>query len=882
MATVNIDGRTVELSDDQNLLHGCLSNGIDVPYFCWHPELGAVGACRLCAVTQYANDDDKVGRVVMSCMTPAKGVARISVKDANATGFRKQVVEWLMTNHPHDCPVCDAGGACHLQDMTVMTGHNMRKTKAAKRTYRNQNLGPLVHHEMNRCIQCYRCVRFYRDYAGGTDLGAFASKNHVFFGRHEEGTLESEFAGNLVEVCPTGVFTDKTMREHYTRKWDLQSAPSICSGCSMGCNITPGERYGTLRGVGNRYHHEINGYFICDRGRFGYEYVNSEDRPRELQSREGDVNRDGVIARLSQAVREGRAIGIGSPRASLETNGALALLVGKDKFFHGLNAADGDRLHRAVGHLRASGVVMATVQEVEGADAAFVLGENANDTAPRLALALRQAAMGKPRDVAIKSGIPAWHDVALRTAMTDQKGSLYLATPSATRLDDVAAGSFHAAPADLARLGFAVAHLIDPEAPSVLLTDAWAGAAQKIADALLAAERPVVIGGVSLGSNALIDAAANVAMALKKRGKNVGLFMVMGEANSVGVALLGGHPLEDAVAAVRSGAIDTVVVVENDLYRRLSSDEAAVLLSAREVIVLDHLKTPTIDGATVRVPVSAFFEDTGTVVNHEGRAQRFFEVYVPKNGMVGSWHWLAAARGASPQFDHVQAEVVAAFPVLAPIVGAAPHADFRIEGMKIARQSHRFSGRTAMNAAQNVSEPKPPQDIDSPYAFSMEGARGTTAKGLAAVIWAPSWNSNQAVARFQSGIGGPLKGSPLGEHLFAMADSVPAYHPAEVHAFMADNTRLTAVPLHHVFGSDETSAKAKHLATLGTSPYIGIAKRDAERRGLATGASARLRCGTLEFTLPVRVMPSLPDGVAGVPVLAGVPRIAAGSWVEVA
>ncbi|ETC97930.1 2Fe-2S iron-sulfur cluster-binding protein, partial [Asaia sp. SF2.1] len=206
MAKIVIDGREVEARSDVNLLQACLEAGEDLPYFCWHPELGSVGACRQCAVKQYANADDTRGRIVMACMTPVTEGAIISVEDPEAKEFRGEVVEWLMTNHPHDCPVCEEGGECHLQDMTVMTGHRERRYRFDKRTHNNQELGPFVKHEMNRCIACYRCVRFYRDYAGGQDLGVFASHNNVYFGRHESGTLESPFSGNLIEVCPTGVF----------------------------------------------------------------------------------------------------------------------------------------------------------------------------------------------------------------------------------------------------------------------------------------------------------------------------------------------------------------------------------------------------------------------------------------------------------------------------------------------------------------------------------------------------------------------------------------------------------------------------------------------------------------------------------------------------
>ena len=250
MGTIYIDGKPYQADPEQNLLHACLSLGFDLPYFCWHAALGSVGACRQCAVKEFKDEKD------------TQGQNRDGVHDARPKrrrGFpftiRKLPLsarpssKGMMLNHPHDCPVCDVGGECHLQDMTVMTGHDYRRTRFEKRTFRNQYLGPFVYHEMNRCIQCYRCVRFYREYAGGNDLNVFGIKNAVYFGRNEDGVLENEFAGNLVEVCPTGVFTDATLRRHYTRKWDLTMAPSICVHCSAGCNITIGERYGLLRRV---------------------------------------------------------------------------------------------------------------------------------------------------------------------------------------------------------------------------------------------------------------------------------------------------------------------------------------------------------------------------------------------------------------------------------------------------------------------------------------------------------------------------------------------------------------------------------------------------------------------------------------------------------
>ena len=217
LTTIYIDKISREVPMDRNVLEVCLSLGLDLPYFCWHPAMGSVGACRQCAVKVFYTEKDTKGRLVMSCMTPVVKDMRVSIEDPEAREFRAGIIQGLMQSHPHDCPVCDEGGECHLQDMTVMTGHDYRSYSFPKRTFDNQYLGPFVNHEMNRCIQCYRCVRFYREYAGGKDFDVFGIRNTVYFGRQKNGVLENVFAGNLVEVCPTGVFTDKTLKHHYTR-----------------------------------------------------------------------------------------------------------------------------------------------------------------------------------------------------------------------------------------------------------------------------------------------------------------------------------------------------------------------------------------------------------------------------------------------------------------------------------------------------------------------------------------------------------------------------------------------------------------------------------------------------------------------------------------
>ena len=579
MARIEIDGQPYDVQDGSNLLSACLSLGLDLPYFCWHPALGSAGACRQCAVIQYKDAEDKCGRLVMACMTPVADAMRISIAAEQARQFRSDNIELLMTNHPHDCPVCEEGGECHLQDMTVMTGHTFRRYRGLKRTHNNQNLGPFINHEMNRCIACYRCVRFYDDYAGGKDLQVFGIHNNVYFGRFEDGTLESEFSGNLVEVCPTGVFTDKTFSAHYARKWDLQTAPSVCVHCGLGCNIAPGERYGELRRVINRYNGEVNGYFLCDRGRFGYGFVNSPERIRKpLLNDYSDITVDAAESHFRQLLKADKpAIGIGSPRASLEANFALRTLVGEENFFLGLEDTEHTLLNAIVELMHNGGIHSPSLREVEQADAVLILGEDVTHSAPRLALSLRQAARNASFDLARTLHILPWQDAAVRALEKQAQSPVFIASICATRLDDVATNTYRGSPEDIARLGFAIAHCLDESAPApAALGDAEQSLASTIADSLKQAKRPLIVSGTSCASLAVIQAAYNVAKALPSKDKQ--LTFTVPECNSLGLAIMGGRRLQQAFERVGNGLADSVIILENDLYRRAPGQDVDMFL----------------------------------------------------------------------------------------------------------------------------------------------------------------------------------------------------------------------------------------------------------------------------------------------------------------
>ena len=923
MATVYIDNHPFEVDDKQNMLAVALSLGFNLPYFCFHPALGSVGACRQCAVKQFRDEQDTRGKLVMACMTPAKNGTRISVEDPDARAFRASVVEWLMLNHPHDCPVCDEGGECHLQDMTVMTGHDYRRYRGLKRTYRNQYLGPFVNHEFNRCIQCYRCVRFYRDYADGRDFNAFALRDIVFFGRAAEGVLESEFSGNLVEVCPTGVFTDATFKHHYTRKWDLQTAPSVCVNCSLGCNTIPGERYGQLRRIRARYNGQVNGYFLCDRGRYGYEFVNDESRIRNViltdKAERGNLralldavkpggafaqdaagiaspsfprlrdplaktdrilpaqamSREQALIEVHTMIAESKGIiGIGSPRASLESNFALRTLVGAEHFYLGLSENDNRLLPKMISLLQNGPARSPSLKDVESADAVLVLGEDVTNVAPMLALALRQSVRCQPKAIADQLGIAEWDDKAVREAEQDKKGPLFLATPSATKLEDVATAAYHAAPDDIARLGFAIAHELAPVAPQVDGLSAEATAlARRAAEALRGAKRPLIIAGPSMASEAIVDAAANVVHALSASGHPADLSFTFPEANSLGLALIGGRPLQDAFRAVEDGAADTAIILENDLFRRADAGAVNRFLDAcKHLLVLDYLVNPTVAKAEAVLPAATFAEADGTFVNNEGRVQRLYQIFVPQGHIQASWRWLDElinlSRGTEPwsNLDGIVRAMTDELPILKPLLDVAPPADFRIAGQKIAREPARYSGRTAMFAHISVHEPQPPEDPDSPLAFSMEGFQGEPPPALIPRFWAPGWNSVQAINKFQIEVAGPLRGGDPGRRLLEPGQAPQLFYSKVPEPFQRRSGEWLVVPLYHIFGSEELSSYSRGIAELSPHPYVALNPEDARRLSLADGKSIRLDIDSHLYQVAVRLAPELPEGVAGLPV----------------
>jgi len=620
MPKLIIDDQEIEVPEGTKVIDAAEKLGIVIPRFCFHPALGAVGACRVCAV-KFMQGPFK--GVQMSCMIDAKDGMVVSTTDEEAVDFRKHVIEWLMMNHPHDCPVCDEGGHCLLQDMTISGGHGIRRFQGKKRTHVDQYLGPLIQHEMNRCIQCYRCSRFYQEFAGYRDLGVMQIGSHVYFGRYKSGTLESPFAGNLADICPTGVYTDKPSR-FKGRRWDYERSPSVCINCSLGCHTVVSVRYRQIVRQEAKFSKAVNGHFICDRGRYGFYYAGQDERPRYpmINGKETSWKNSlqAAFDKLDLISRESGPAAVacvGSVRSSLETQAALKRLCRTKGWQGPVYGMDPDiemKVKTAVSELDADLTV--SLRDLENADYILAVGVDPVNEAPMLGMAMRQAqrkgakvALVDPRPVGLPfdfSHLPVtsdamglWLNLLLKNMV--ESGTAEASGPKASKNSD--------------------------RTVSVDLTRLWnLDQMEAVEKDLGQSLRPVIVCGTEIVPKTVPGLAADCARHLKFMKKLSGLFYLFAGANAFGAALLSDHEtsFEKIITEIESKAIRALVLVESDPYMnfpdRIRLEQALERLDV--LIVMDYLDSPGVRAADVFLPTMTLYEAGGFFINQEGRAQK--------------------------------------------------------------------------------------------------------------------------------------------------------------------------------------------------------------------------------------------------------------------
>src|ERR1044071_1964316 len=319
LVNLTIDGVPVAVAPGTLVIEAAKQAGVLVPHYCYHPGLPVAGVCRMCLV-----EIERAPKLQIACATTVTEGVVVKTQTAPAKDARQSVLEFLLINHPLDCPICDQAGECELQDFVFQEGQaRTRYAEFAKRFNPVEDFGPDVLYVPNRCILCTRCVRFMEDVAKEPVLNVSERGDRAFIGIHPEARLDHPWAGNVVDLCPVGSLLSKDFL-HKARAWELDKTASICTGCSQGCNVTLDLRDQTVVRVRPRSNLEVNRYFICDHGRANYRWMNRGDRVEAPLVRAGGelvaTDWDTALDRVRGVVRgaNGRAVTIASPLASTE------------------------------------------------------------------------------------------------------------------------------------------------------------------------------------------------------------------------------------------------------------------------------------------------------------------------------------------------------------------------------------------------------------------------------------------------------------------------------------------------------------------------------------------------------------------------------------
>src|SRR6195952_3509303 len=300
--TFEIDGREVSAPEGSMLVDGAKYGDVEIPVFCYEPKLGApVGACRMCLV-----EIEGIPKLQTACSTAVKDGMSVVTRSDRVKQAQNAIVEFLLVNHPLDCPVCDKGGECPLQDITFGWGAGRSRFIEPKRHFRKPlELSPLVAIDRERCILCYRCVRFSQEIAEDFQLVFLERADHTYVGTHDGRPYVGPFSGNIVELCPVGALTSTAYRFR-ARPWDIENAGSVCTLCPSQCNVSFTVRDDTkvLR-VNVRDNEEVDDGWLCDKGRFGYQIVNAEERITQPMVRDGGELRPVSWARALDEARKG-------------------------------------------------------------------------------------------------------------------------------------------------------------------------------------------------------------------------------------------------------------------------------------------------------------------------------------------------------------------------------------------------------------------------------------------------------------------------------------------------------------------------------------------------------------------------------------------------
>ncbi|WP_275096941.1 NADH-quinone oxidoreductase subunit NuoG [Sedimenticola hydrogenitrophicus] len=632
--TIEIDGKAIQAKPGQMLIEVTDANGIDIPRFCYHKKLSVAANCRMCLV-----EVERAPKPLPACATPVNDGMKVFTHSPIALAAQKGTMEFLLINHPLDCPICDQGGECELQDVSMGYGGDISRFVEGKRIVKDKNIGPLIATDLTRCIHCTRCVRFGAEIAGIRELGATGRGEHMTIGTFVEKSVDSELSGNIIDVCPVGSLTSKPSR-FKARAWELIQRDSIAPHDSVGSNIHLHVRRNELIRVHPKENESVNECWISDRDRFSYEGVYSDQRltsPMLKKNGEwAEVSWDVALTETAKGLQAaGTDLGaLLSPASTLEELFLARKLVralGSEAIDSRLRQGDFRGEEPRVPWLGQS------IEALESVDAALLVGSNIRKEQPLLAHRLRKAAL-EGAEISFLNPIELELNYVARQ----------LVASPADMLNELAA---------VAKAAGASGALIDQAVVSEQH--------QAIADNLKSAAN----GTVLLGNLAVAHADFSILRVLAgavAKACDVTLGYLPEAANSVGARLVGavaaaGDDAQAMLEQPRKAYLLMGIQPGLDLWNPAKAGSA--FAQAGFVVAMTAYRSADLDtAADVLLPTALFMETSGSYVNAAGTLQSFAGAITPGGNTRPAWKVLRVLGNllAIPGFDYVSSEEVLA------------------------------------------------------------------------------------------------------------------------------------------------------------------------------------------------------------------------------
>ena len=678
MLEIEIDGKKAQVPDGSTVMDAAQQLGVYIPHFCYHKKLSIAANCRMCLVQV-----EKAPKPLPACATPVTNGMKVFTHSELAVKAQKGVMEFLLINHPLDCPICDQGGECQLQDMSVGYGPMKSRYTEEKRVVFHKDVGSLISmEEMNRCIHCTRCVRFGQEIAGIMELGMANRNMHseiqTFVGR----SVDSELSGNMIDLCPVGALTSKPFR-YTARSWELQRRKSVSPHDSVGANLVVQVKHDAVMRVLPRENEDVNECWISDKERFAYLALNSAERLTKPMVKQGgqwrevswNVALDYVAHGLKDVSREfgGDAVAaLAAPNSTLEE---FALL---GKLMKGIGSGNLDFRTRQVdfgsdGKRAGTPWLGLKLSEIKDLDSALVIGSFLRKDHPLIAQRLRQAAKKFLKLNLISVGADD-QLINMHAQMTVAPWQLALTLGAVVKA--AAAIKGEAPPAGLDGL--------EP-----------CKTAQKIAQSLVDGEKKAVfLGNVATDT---VDATTLHALALalgRLTGASVGF---LGQAaNTVGAYVAGALPQGGNARTMFEQPRQAYVLMGVEPEFDCANPQLAVnaLKQAKLVVFMSAFKhAPALEYADVMLPVAPFTETAGTFINTEGRIQGFNGVVRPHGDARPAWKVLRVLGNVLnlEGFDYETSEAVRN-EVLGSASGFVAGLDNHLNGASVSMPSQAFSG----------------------------------------------------------------------------------------------------------------------------------------------------------------------------------------------